>query len=132
MRSWWVALVVDVVLVVLFASVGMASHGEAFTVAGLSVVAWPFLASLAVGWLVCVAWRAPARPLRSGAPIWAVTVAGGMLLRAASGAGVATSFVVVASIVLLVFLVGWRAIATLVGTARAARRSSARQAKKTG
>jgi hypothetical protein len=122
MKLWWAALAVDVVLVVVFAAVGMRSHEEAFSLGALWGVAWPFLAGLAAGWLVSLAWRAPARPLRSGVPIWVVTVAGGMILRAVSGAGTATSFIIVASLVLLAFLVGWRTIAAVV---RAVRRRSA-------
>ena len=46
--------------------------------------------------------------------LWAVTVVGGMLLRAVTGQGVVPAFVIVASIVLFLFLVGWRLIAALV------------------
>ena len=42
------------------------------------------------------------------------TVIGGMLLRAISGQGVQTAFVIVALIVLAVFLVGWRAVVALI------------------
>jgi type IV secretory pathway VirB2 component (pilin) len=44
-----------------------------------------------------------------------------MLLRALSGQGVAVAFVVVAGITLLLFLVGWRAIAALVARVRISR-----------
>lgn len=116
--KWWLALIIDVLLVLVFAAIGMVSHGEPFALGGLSVVAWPFLVGLGIGWVVSLAWRAPAKPLRSGIAIWAVAVVGGMLLRAASGAGTAPSFIVVASIVLFVFLVGWRVIAAIVGVVR--------------
>ena len=56
---------VDVVLVTTFAAIGRASHGEQ-TFAGLWQTAWPFLAALVVGWLVTLAWRAPAAPVRTG------------------------------------------------------------------
>lgn len=108
-RSALVALAVDVLLVVVFAAIGRASHGEA-VVSGLWTTAWPFLGGLVLGWIVTLAWRAPTAPGRPGVGIWVVTVAGGMLLRSASGQGVAVAFVVVASITLLVFLVGWRVV----------------------
>ena len=107
------ALGLDVALVVVFALAGRASHGE-HVLSGLATTAWPFLAALAVGWIVSLAWRRPAAPWRTGIPVWIATVAGGMLLRAVSGQGVQLAFVVVAAVVLAVFLIGWRLVATLV------------------
>lgn len=118
---WPAALALDAVLVVVFAAIGMVQHHGGFTALGLLETAWPFLAALAVGWVATLAWRGPARPVRTGLPVWLVTVAGGMLLRAATGGGTAMAFVIVAAVTLLVLLVGWRLIAALV--ARAQRRS---------
>ena len=81
---------------------------------GLLTTAWPFLVALAVGWIFSPGWHAPLAPLRTGVPVWAVTVIGGMLLRAVSGQGTAVPFVVVATLTLLLMLVGWRAIVALV------------------
>lgn len=117
---WW-ALAADAVLVVVFAAVGMAQHHGGFDVVGLADVAWPFLAALGVAWIVTLAWRAPARPVRTGLPLWAITLAGGMLLRWATGGGTALAFVIVAAVTLAVLLVGWRAIAVLVARMRASR-----------
>lgn len=114
------ALLLDAVLVVAFALTGRASHDEDLW-SGLWTTAWPFLAGLALGWLVTLAWRAPAAPLRTGLGVWAVTLTGGMLLRAASGQGTAVAFIVVAAVVLLVLLVGWRGIAALVRRRRITR-----------
>lgn len=104
----WFAL--DAVLVVAFAATGRASHDEA-VLAGLWTTAWPFLAALAVGWGVSLAWRAPLAPVRTGIPLWIVTVAGGMALRAVNGQGVSWPFVIVATLVVGALLVGWRLIA---------------------
>lgn len=112
------AAVFDVVLVVVFAVIGRASHGEDLSPGGIATTSWPFLAALVAGWLVTLAWRAPFAPLRTGVGIWVVTVAGGMLLRAVSGQGVQVAFVIVAAIVLALFLIGWRAIAALVRRGR--------------
>ena len=118
-RAVVLAGVVDLVLVIAFAAIGRASPDEdALAIAGLWTTAWPFLAGLAIGWTIALAWRAPIAPVRTGLPVWAVTVVGGMILRAASGQGVQVAFVIVAAIVLLVFLVGWRLIARLVGRLR--------------
>jgi drug/metabolite transporter (DMT)-like permease len=107
------AAVLDVAVVVAFAAIGRASHDEN-VLTGLGVTAWPFLVALCVGWAALLAWRRPTAPVRTGVGVWLITVAGGMLLRAVTGQGVAIAFIVVATVVLLVLLVGWRAIATLV------------------
>jgi hypothetical protein len=115
-----VAFVLDAVLVVVFAALGRVSHDENI-LAGLWTTSWPFLSALVAGWAVTLAWRAPVAPVRTGLPVWAITVAGGMLLRAASGQGVQPAFVAVAALVLLAFLVGWRLIAALIARARRTR-----------
>ena len=114
------ALALDAALVIAFAATGRASH-DSDVWAGLWQTAWPFIVGLAAGWLVTRAWRAPAAVVRSGFGIWASTVIGGMLLRAVSGQGTALPFVVVATLTLLVLLVGWRLIAALVRRARQSR-----------
>jgi hypothetical protein len=102
----------DAALVLLFAVIGRLSHGE--TLAGLAVTYWPFLGGLTIGWLLLRAWRHPRRVVWTGLGVWVAAVAGGLLLRLASGQGVQLSFAIVTTIVLGVFLLGWRAIAALV------------------
>lgn len=114
------AFSVDALFVVVFAIIGRASHDHDLSAVGVGATAWPFLAALVIGWTATVAWRAPLRPVRTGVGIWLVTVAGGMLLRAASAQGTAIAFVIVATLTLGVLLVGWRVVAAVV--ARAARR----------
>lgn len=103
----------DAVLVGVFAAIGRASHSED-VLAGLWNTSWTFLLALVIGWGVTFAWRAPLTPMRTGLPVWAVTVVGGMLLRGLGGQGVQPAFVIVAAVVLLLMLVGWRLIAVLV------------------
>ena len=69
--------------------------------------------------------RRPRRPwsLSWGAIVWIVTVAGGMLLRIATGDTAQLPFIIVATITLGVFLLGWRVIALLVRRRRASRTS---------
>jgi len=55
---------------------------------------------------------------RTGLGVWAITVGGGMLLRWVSGQGTALAFIIVASLTLLVALVGWRVIVAIVRRAR--------------
>lgn len=106
------AAVIDVVLVIGFTVVGRASHDEG--PAGLLMTAWPFIGGLAIGWLLMRAWRHPRRIVWTGIGIWIATVAGGMLLRVISGQGTAFAFIIVATLVLGVALIGWRAIAKFV------------------
>ena len=119
-RTIALALVLDTVLVVAFSALGRASH-DSDVFGGLWQTAWPFLVGLALGWLVTLAWRAPLAPVRTGLGVWAATVIGGMLLRAASGQGTAPAFIIVATLTLLVLLVGWRGSATRVARRRSRR-----------
>lgn len=126
-RTVALALAVDVVLVVVFAAIGRASHGEEVIGTdglGLAETTWPFLVALLIGWLTMRLWRFPLAILNAGIAVWLYTVIGGMLLRAVSGQGVQTAFVIVASIVLAVFLVGWRAVCALILRRRSSRPSS--------
>ena len=107
-----IAAILDAVLVVVFVSIGRSSHAEGLDVAGIAVTAWPFLAALAAGWLAARAWRHPFAVWPTGVIVWAVTVAGGMLLRAVSGQGTQLAFIVVATLTLAAFLLGWRLIAS--------------------
>ncbi len=116
----WAAAGLDVVLVLVFAAVGRASHWghlplageEAGPVVGVLLTAWPFLVGVAAGWALVRA-RSGRWPLWLGAgiPVVACAVVVGMLLRVATGAGTTDSFVLVATTVLAVLLLGWRALA---------------------
>ncbi len=108
------AAVADVVLVLAFAASGRSSHAEALTPVGVLSTAWPFLAGLALGWAVSRSWKAPLLIWPNGVAIWAITVAGGMVLRIATGDTAQPAFIIVASIVLAVFLLGHRLLARLV------------------
>jgi hypothetical protein len=109
-----VAQFFDVILVLVFVLIGRASHKEALSLLGILTTLWPFLVGLVIGHIVMRAWRSPLRIVWTGIGIWISTVVVGMLLRLASGQGVVLSFVIVATIVLGVFLLGWRGVALLV------------------
>ncbi|MGC3995882.1 MAG: DUF3054 domain-containing protein [Propionicimonas sp.] len=100
------ALTYDIVLVFLFAAIGRLSHGEDLSMLGAT--AWPFVMAATVGSLVAT-WR-EGRWWVQGLTVWAITVAGGTLLRFVSGAGVQPGFVVVTALTLALFLIGWRAV----------------------
>lgn len=107
------AFLVDLVFVLAFVLIGRGSHDEN-PIGGALTTLWPFATGLVVGWLIARAWTSPVSIVPTGLILWISTVAIGMLLRVASGQGVQLSFVIVASVVLGVFLLGWRLVARLV------------------
>jgi hypothetical protein len=117
--AWLTSLVADVIGVLVFCAVGRRSHDEGLDIGGIATTAWPFLAGTVVGWLAARGWRQPTAVAPTGVIVWLCTVAVGMVLRKASSAGVAASFVVVAASVTAVLLLGWRAIAALTLRRRA-------------
>lgn len=114
----WLGL--DVVAVLIFCALGRRSHAEGVDLSGLATTAWPFLSGMVLGWLLSRGWRRPTALVPTGVTVWISTVLVGMLLRQATSAGVAWSFVVVASTVTAVFLLGWRAAFELVARRRSA------------
>jgi hypothetical protein len=108
------ALLADILCVIVFCTIGRRSHAEGLTVTGIAQTAWPFLAGTLVGWLLIRGWRRPYTVIPTGLAVWICTVVVGMLLRKATSAGVQTSFVVVASVVTAVLLLGWRAVAAML------------------
>ena len=115
LRRPLVAFLLDVLLVIVFAAAGRASHDEANPVLGALLTAWPFLVGTVIGWVVVrllrKSWPLEVGP---GITIWFSTVLIGMALRQATGLGTAATFVLVAAVVLALFLIGWRALVTLV------------------
>ncbi|BDX34887.1 membrane protein [Mycobacterium antarcticum] len=107
-RTAALALLADAVCVLAFCTVGRRSHAEGLTVAGILETAWPFLAGTAVGWLGARGWQRPTSLAPTGLVVWLSTVVIGMLLRKATSAGTAVSFVVVASLSTAILLLGWR------------------------
>lgn len=112
------ALGADLLAVLVFVVLGRRAHDEGSLVLGTASVAWPFLTGTALGWAVVVLSRR-VRPtsVRGGLAVLAATVIVGMTLRRLAGGGVQVSFVVVATTVLALLLIGWRLVA-----ARRARR----------
>ncbi|GAB49023.1 DUF3054 domain-containing protein [Mobilicoccus pelagius] len=108
----FVAAALDLVLVVVFAALGRAAHGEAWT--GALSTAWPFLFGCGLGWAIWWGLRRVA-PLTvpAGVVVWLTTIAGGMAVRAVLGQGTHWSFVVVSLLATAIFLLGWRAIAAM-------------------
>jgi hypothetical protein len=108
------ALALDLVAVLVFVGIGRAVHAHGVSIGGLASTAWPFVAGLAVGWLVLSLQRRAPGSVISGALVCVVTVAVGMILRVLAGQGTAVAFIVVALCFLGAFMCGWRVVARLV------------------
>ena len=93
---------------VLFVAIGRRNHDESTAIDGIATVAAPFLIALAVAWLSSRAWRTPGS-MRTSLIVWLVTVFGGLELRHfVFDRGTATPFVIVATLVLGVLIIGGR------------------------
>ena len=102
----------DIASIVVFVAIGRRNHDEGEAVDGILTVAAPFLIALAIGWIVARAWSRPMQ-VETAFIIWPITVAVGMVLRnVAFDRGTALPFIIVATLVIGVFLVGWRMITT--------------------
>jgi FtsH-binding integral membrane protein len=115
-RSVRLAAVLDCCSVLAFVIIGRASHAKGESLGGIASTAWPFLAGLAVGWVLTRAWRRPGGLVPAGLGAWLGTVALGMVFRVVSGQGTAVAFVAVALAFLGLVLLGWRVVARLVAT----------------
>ncbi|MBT4983681.1 MAG: DUF3054 domain-containing protein [Ilumatobacter sp.] len=105
------AAALDTAVVVSFIAIGRRNHDEDEAISGLVETAAPFLIALAVAWVIWRVWLQP-DAVMTGVRVWLTTLGLGMLLRnLVFDDGTAASFVIVASVFLGTFLVGWRAIA---------------------
>jgi lipopolysaccharide export LptBFGC system permease protein LptF len=111
-------LLIDAILVIIFCAIGRRTHEEANALAGLAKTSWPFLTGLVIGWAATFAlYRDKFNAVLlvpTGVVVWLGAVVIGMILRVLSGQGTQFSFIVVATLVLGAFLLGWRALAPLV------------------
>ncbi len=89
-------------------------------------MSWPFVLGMLLGHLAIRSWRRPFGLWPQGVFIWAITIVAAMAIRTLFGAGTEPSFVIVTAVVLAVFMLGWRAVASFV--TRRERRTSARPA----
>lgn len=107
-RTASLRFILDVVCVVIFVIVGRRNHAEPTDAAGTLRTAAPFLIALLGAWVGARAWRAP-RELSTGVVLWVVTAGVGLgIRRFVFGDGIATPFVIVATLVLGLLLVGTR------------------------
>ena len=113
-RQIVIALLLDIFSVLLFVAIGRRNHNESAGISGVVEVALPFLIALVCSWVVSRAWQKP-DATKNGVVIWLVTVVLGLLLRnLIFDRGTATPFVIVATVVLGVLLVGRRLIMRVI------------------
>ena len=96
--------IVDVVAVVVFVAIGRRNHDEGTAISGVLSVAAPFLIALGISWIGLRTWREPFNRT-SLIATWVITVFVGLLLRRiVFDRGIATAFIIVATITLGVLL----------------------------
>ena len=109
-----VPTVVDLLIVLVFAAVGRASHAEGVTLLGELETAWPFAVACVFAWVALGLLHDDGRGPRAALIVWLVTLVGGMGLRILAGDGAAAPFVMVAAAFLGVGFGGWRLASWLV------------------
>ena len=121
-RTWLLPVAADLVCVLVFAVAGKGSHEAGASAWVVLAIVWPFaLAALVAHAGLALAGRPAVRVWPEGAAVLATTYVLGMVLRVASGRGIAGGFLVVALVFLLVTMLGWRLVHR-VALARRARR----------
>jgi Protein of unknown function (DUF3054) len=107
-NAWPIAVVADLLVVVVFAAVGRSQHHESTGIHGIWHTAWPFAVGTVLA-LALTAWtRTDPLALRVGIRVWIWTLAIGMVVGTAIGAGTEIAFVIVAALVLAALFLGWR------------------------
>ena len=109
-----VAILLDLVLVLAFAAIGRASHGESLDYEGIQRTALPFVAGLLIAWIGFLLKRHSGMTLVNGVFAWAMTLALGVLFRLLLGNTAELGFIIVTALFLAATLIGWRLIWWLV------------------
>ncbi|GAA1490363.1 DUF3054 domain-containing protein [Brachybacterium sacelli] len=105
------ALVGDLLVVILFVTIGFLQHGTPLTSENIVLVGWPFALGVLLGHLAIRAWNAPFRIWPHGLFVWAITLAATMAIRTLFAAGTEVSFIITTAIITAVGMLGWRAVA---------------------
>jgi len=111
---WLPPVVADLACVLVFAFAGKSSHEASESDWVVLAIVWPFALAVALVHAGLVLRGRKARRLwPEGGVVLAVTYLVGMLLRVASGRGIAVAFLIVAVLFLALTLLGWRGIVQL-------------------
>lgn len=112
-RRFWAWFGIDVIAVLGFTIVGLASHGG-IDLKEIGRVGWPFLAALVVVWALPLVRMTSLLVWPTGVVVWLVTAVGGLVIRWAIYGGVSGPMPWITIGVLGVLIVGWRTIAHLI------------------
>lgn len=115
------AAVLDLVAVTVFMIIGRMNHHHGLDPLSFLQAWWPFAVGAAVGWSISYVYshvrssewlNHDFRPDRipTGIVVWICTVAVGMVLRFILHQGTETSFIIVATCALGLFILGWRLV----------------------
>jgi FtsH-binding integral membrane protein len=107
-NAWPIAVAADLLVVIVFAAVGRSNHHESTGIHGVWHTVWPFALGTVLALALTAYTRTDPLSLRAGVRVWIWTLAIGMVVRVATGAGTALSFVIVAALVLAALFLGWR------------------------
>lgn len=112
------AFLFDIISIALFALLARAAHRSPdmpFTFVGVLDTMWPFLLGVAAGWLVLRGRKLAGNAvLPDGLIVWVTTVVVGLVIWGIRNAKVPHwSFVIVASVMSALLLLGWRGVAAL-------------------
>ncbi|GAB3076754.1 DUF3054 domain-containing protein [Corynebacterium aquatimens] len=109
------ALALDFVAIAAFALMARAAHQSEtmpFNFAGWVSTVWPFALGVALGWLIT--------RQNKGVIIWLVTVVTGLVIWGIRNQALPHwSFVIVATVMSALLMLGWRGVASLVGKRKA-------------
>lgn len=104
-------VLLDLIAVLIFVTVGRHVHGHGDDLAGIAKTAWPFATGVVIGWLATRHWRNPLG--WSAVIVWLATVGIGMILRVVTNQGIAVPFVFVSLGFFALTELGWRFVAVL-------------------
>ena len=110
---WILWLIVDLALMVVFATTGRSSHNEELSAGGIFQVAWPFMVAVVIAFAVTRGWETYCKIWPHGFIYWGLVVILGILLRVIAGSTAAMPFILVTAGVLFLFLIGRRMISGL-------------------
>ncbi len=106
------ALAYDIVCVLALVVIGTRNHNEDTGLTGVLFVATPFLISVVVARVYALSLKKGVSSVEDGVTVVLFTVAIGMILRRfVFDRGIATAFIIVATVFLSSSMLGWRAVA---------------------
>ncbi|MEJ6013211.1 DUF3054 domain-containing protein [Corynebacterium sp. H127] len=103
----------DVIAILAFAIFARLAHkSEPFTVANILDTWWPFLVGVALAWAIIAALKLRATSLLAGSFVWVLSAVGGLSIWGIRNGHVPhISFIIVATVMSGLLLLGWRLLA---------------------